>query len=83
MEKGMEKTKIKPPSKQIVATWISKGIKQLQEHPDMMFNSFDVCGITSTARFPSEPEHDVYPDSTDELDDPFNEIDSFLTNEEL
>ena len=47
----MEKTKIKPPSKQIVATWISKGIKQLQEHLEMVINSFDGYGITSTARF--------------------------------
>ena len=81
MQNGMHQSKIKPPTREIVTYWISKGVKQLQENRDMVINSFNVCGITSSARYRSElPEQDIYLDSADELDDPFRELDSLITD---
>ena len=40
--------KIKPPTKADVAAWVSAGLKQLQEKPDIIMHSFDACEITST-----------------------------------
>ena len=78
--------KLKPPQKQDVAHWISDGMKQLQQRPDMIEKSFEACGITSHRRDLVRPdeliEGQCYPDSDDEHD-PFNYEESLLDTTDL
>ena len=35
------------PSRQDIVNWIAEGINYLKNHPDVIENSFRVCGITT------------------------------------
>ena len=35
--------KIKPPTKQFKASWVSGGIRQLKKKPDIVIHSFTLC----------------------------------------
>ena len=38
--------KLKPPQKADVANWVSDAVRQFQDCPDMVINSFTACGIS-------------------------------------
>ena len=40
-----QKQKLKPPTKENVASWISSALDEMQEKPDMVVRSFEACGI--------------------------------------
>ena len=42
-----QKQKLKPPTKEEVAGWISSAVDKMQEKPDMKVHSFESCGILS------------------------------------
>ena len=42
-----ESFKLPSPSRQDIVNWIAEGINYLKNHPDMIENSFRVCGITT------------------------------------
>ena len=63
--------KLKPPHKADVANWVSDGIHQLQDRPDMIINLFGMCGISDLVQLrPSVLlAGQQYPDSEDETED--------------
>ena len=67
--------KIKPPTKELVTSWVAYGMKKLQEKPDMISRSFDACGITTNGIVGYRPaeliEGQLCSDSEDDLDNPF------------
>ena len=80
------KQRLKPPTKEDVARWISTALDEMQEKSDMVVWSFEACGIH---RLGSDvhPDHileaQLYPDSDDELDDPFNEAEILMSGSDL
>ena len=46
-EQQRESFKLPSPSRQDIVNWIAEGINYLKNHPDMIENSFRVCGIAS------------------------------------
>ena len=46
-EQQRESFKLPLPSRQDTVNWIAEGINYLKNHPDMIENSFRVCGITA------------------------------------
>ena len=67
--------KIQKPQKEAVSHWISDGLRQLQEKPDMVIRSFSACGIIDDPKNPARPlgllEGQEYPDSEEDSDNPF------------
>ena len=47
-EQVVSTKKLKPPQKADVANWVSDRICQLQDRPDIIINSFGVCGISDS-----------------------------------
>jgi len=82
-----QKQKLKPPTKEDVASWISSALDEMQEKPDMVVRSFEACGILNRLDTNVRPdellEGQLYPDSDDELDDPFNEAESVMCDSDL
>lgn len=81
------KQKLKPPTKEDVASWISSALNELQEKPDMVVRSFEACGILNRLDSDVRPdellEGQLHPESDDELDDPFNEAESLMYDSDL
>ena len=46
-EQQRDSFKLPSPSRQDIVNWIAEGINYLKNHPDMIENSFRVCGITT------------------------------------
>ena len=46
-EQQRESFKLPSPSRQDIVNWIAEGINYLKNHPDMIENSFRVCGIAT------------------------------------
>ena len=46
-EQQRDSFKLPSPSRQDIVNWIAEGIDYLKNHPDMIENSFPVCGITT------------------------------------
>ena len=82
-----QKQKLKPPTKEDVASWISSAVDKMQEKPDMIVHSFEACGILSQLDSNVRPdellEGQLYQDSFDKLDDPFNEAESIMCDSDL
>ena len=80
LEQPVNIQKLKPPTKQDVAKWVSIALDELQEKPDMVVRSFEACGIlrSGNARPAGLLQGQLCDDSEDELDDPFNELESNL-----
>ena len=47
-EQQSESFKLPSPSRQNIVNWIAEGIEYLKKHPNMIKDSFSVCGITTT-----------------------------------
>ena len=62
--------KLKPPTKEDVARWISAALEELEDKPDMDVKSFEACGILNRLDSEVRPdkllEGQMYPDSADE-----------------
>ena len=69
--------KVRPPTKQLVASWVSAGLRELQEKPDMVSRSFAACGIAGSKPADMRPtellEGQDCSDSEDEHDNPFTD----------
>ncbi len=82
-----QKQKLKPPTKENVASWISSALDEMQEKPDMVVWSFEAGGILNRLDSNVRPdkllERQLYSNSDDELDDPFNESDSLMCDSDL
>ena len=76
--------KIKSPSKEKVASWVSYGLQQLQQKQDMITWSFEACGITSSSTAEIRPagliKGQQYSDSENELDNSFLMDDNKMVN---
>ncbi len=76
--------KLKPPTKQNVAKWVSTALDELQEKPDMVVSSFEACGILpSTNARPTELLQGQLCDDSQDEEDPFNELDNNVCDIEL
>ena len=66
---------------------ISTAIEELQDKPGMVVRSFEACGILNRLDSEVRPdellEGQLYPDSADELDDPFNEAETLVSDSDL
>ena len=84
---SLQTKKPKPPKKEDVASWISSALEELQDNPDMVVRSFDACGIlnhfNSDIRADELLEGQLYPESADEMDDPFNEAETLMSDCEM
>lgn len=78
---------MKPPQKEDVASWISSALEELQDKPDMVVRSFEACGILNRLDSEVRPnellEGQLYTDSSDELDDPFNDAETLMSDSDL
>ena len=50
------KLKLPSPSRKDIANWIAEGINYLKNHPNMIENSFRVCGVITND--PGKVEND-------------------------
>ena len=81
------KQKLKPPTKENVTSWISSALGEMQVKADMVVRSFEACGILNRLDSDVRPdellEGQLQPDSDDELDDPFNEAKTLMSDSNL
>ena len=62
-------------------------IEELQDKPDLVVRSFEACGILNRLDSEVRPnellEGQLYTDSSDELDDPFNDAETLMSDSDL